>query len=158
MTTRNYDITSIGSNIEFGIDGPRIKNNSGAFDFRNAADNDYAVIRVKAPTIDNDAANKKYVVDNFSASNHTHAYQPSDAGLTSLAGLTYVSTAFVKYTGIDTFTLDTTTYLPSSTYTASDVLAKIKTVDGVGSGLDAEYLGGNLHTTVRKILNSVTTN
>jgi hypothetical protein len=41
---------------------------------------------------------------------HTHAYQPSDAGLTSLAGLTYTAAAFVKYTGADTFTLDTNTY------------------------------------------------
>ena len=32
--------------------------------------------------------------------------------------------------------------LNSSSYTASDVLTKIKTVDGTGSGLDAELLGG----------------
>jgi hypothetical protein len=39
--------------------------------------------------------------------------QAADAGLTSLAGLTYVSTAFVKMTGVDTFTLDTATYEPA---------------------------------------------
>lgn len=39
--------------------------------------------------------------------------------------------------------------LDSSSYTASDVLTKIKTVDGVGSGLDADLLDG---------LNSATTN
>jgi hypothetical protein len=39
--------------------------------------------------------------------------QNLDAGLTSLAGLVYASAAFVKYTGADTFTLDTTTYQPS---------------------------------------------
>jgi len=33
-------------------------------------------------------------------------------------------------------------YLLSSSYTAADVLAKIKTVDGVGSGLDADLLDG----------------
>jgi hypothetical protein len=33
-------------------------------------------------------------------------------------------------------------YLPSSSYTASDVLTKIKTVDGSGSGLDADLLDG----------------
>jgi len=33
--------------------------------------------------------------------------------------------------------------LNSSVYTASDVLSKIKTVDGTGSGLDADYLDGN---------------
>jgi hypothetical protein len=37
--------------------------------------------------------------------------QDADAGLTSLAGLTYASTSFVKMTGADTFTLDTNTYL-----------------------------------------------
>jgi hypothetical protein len=33
-------------------------------------------------------------------------------------------------------------YLASSSYTASDVLTKIKTVDGTGSGLDADLLDG----------------
>jgi hypothetical protein len=33
--------------------------------------------------------------------------------------------------------------LESSSYTASDVLSKIKTVDGTGSGLDADTLDGN---------------
>ena len=34
-------------------------------------------------------------------------------------------------------------YLASSSYTASDVLTKIKTVDGSGSGLDADLLDGS---------------
>ena len=38
--------------------------------------------------------------------------------------------------------VDSTTYLPSSSYSASDVLTKIKTVDGTGSGLDADLLDG----------------
>lgn len=33
-------------------------------------------------------------------------------------------------------------YLPKSSYTSTDVLAKIKTVDGAGSGLDADLLDG----------------
>ena len=40
-----------------------------------------------------------------------------------------------------TSTLDSR-YLLKSTYTAADVLAKIKTVDGAGSGLDADLLDG----------------
>jgi hypothetical protein len=36
--------------------------------------------------------------------------------------------------------------LESSSYTASDVLTKIKTVDGTGSGLDADLLDGNQAT------------
>jgi hypothetical protein len=48
-------------------------------------------------------------------------------------------------------------YLPSSSYTATDVLNKIKTVDGSGSGLDADLLDGynsdtiaNVNTIVRR--------
>ena len=44
-------------------------------------------------------------------------------------------------TGNYTATLDGR-YLLKSTYTASDVLAKLKTVDGAGSGLDADLLDG----------------
>lgn len=36
-----------------------------------------------------------------------------------------------------------TSKLDASTYTAADVLAKVKTVDGAGSGLDADTLDGN---------------
>ena len=39
------------------------------------------------------------------------------------------------------------TKLPSSSYTASDVLAKIRTVDGSGSGLDADLLDGKQSST-----------
>lgn len=50
------------------------------------------------------------------------AKQASDAGLTSLAGLTYTSLAFVKYSGSDTFTLDTNTYsLSTHTHTLDDL-------------------------------------
>ena len=44
-------------------------------------------------------------------------------------------------------------YLLKSTYTAADVLAKIKTVDGAGSGLDADLLDG---TQKSGLLTSVT--
>lgn len=42
----------------------------------------------------------------------------------------------------DSKTFDPSTKLNTSAYTAADVLTKIKTVDGVGSGLDAELLAG----------------
>ncbi|KKN32567.1 hypothetical protein LCGC14_0812470 [marine sediment metagenome] len=44
-----------------------------------------------------------------SASGHNHSgiYEPADAGLTSLAGLTYAAAAFVKMTGANTFALRT---------------------------------------------------
>ena len=41
--------------------------------------------------------------------------QPTHSNLTSLSGLTYVSSSFVKMTGANTFTLDTTTYEPTLT-------------------------------------------
>ena len=41
---------------------------------------------------------------------------------------------------------DLGSYLPSASYTAADVLTKIKTVDGSGSGLDADLLDGRTST------------
>lgn len=48
------------------------------------------------------------------------------------------SSQFLKADG----SLDSTSYLASSSYTAADVLAKILTVDGPGSGLNADLLDG----------------
>jgi hypothetical protein len=45
--------------------------------------------------------------------NTFNSKQPSSANLTSLSGLTYVSTSFVKMTSAGTFGLDTNTYLTS---------------------------------------------
>lgn len=47
------------------------------------------------------------------------------------------------------------TKLASSSYTAADVLAKIKTVDGAGSGLDADTLDGNTSSVFVKTVNGV---
>ena len=51
----------------------------------------------------------------------TNTYQASSTNLSSLAGLTYASTAFVKMTGANTFTLDTNMYL--TTVTAHNLLS-----------------------------------
>lgn len=48
------------------------------------------------------------------------------------------SSQFLKADG----SVDSNSYLLSSVYTASDVLNKLKTVDGAGSGLDADLLDG----------------
>ena len=48
------------------------------------------------------------------------------------------SSQFLKADG----SVDATAYLASSVYTASDILTKLKTVDGSGSGLDADMLDG----------------
>ena len=58
------------------------------------------------------------------------------------------ATSFVKTGGTATQFLkadgsvDSNSYLLSSAYTAADILTKIKTVDGAGSGLDADRLDG----------------
>lgn len=44
--------------------------------------------------------------------------------------------------GLGSNAYTSTAYLPSASYTASDVLAKLLTVDGSGSGLDADLLDG----------------
>jgi hypothetical protein len=54
-----------------------------------------------APTTDAMIANKKYVDDQVAN------YQPLDAGLTSLAGLTYASDSFIKVTAEDTYAIRT---------------------------------------------------
>lgn len=44
--------------------------------------------------------------------------------------------------GLGSNAYTSTSYLPSASYTAADVLAKLLTVDGAGSGLDADTLDG----------------
>ena len=48
--------------------------------------------------------------------------------------------------------------LPASSYTAADVLTKVKTVDGAGSGLDADTVDGLHSTDVVETSDGVTTN
>lgn len=66
--------------------------------------------------------------------------QPLDTGLTSLSSLSYISPAFVKMTGVDTFTLDTTVYEnianKSDSYTVSSSTTYASTkalVDGLAT-------------------------
>ena len=64
--------------------------------------------------------------------------------LNTLDGITATTTE-LNYTDGVTSNIQTQldTKLASASYTASDVLTKIKTVDGTGSGLDADTLDGN---------------
>lgn len=48
-----------------------------------------------------------------------------------------------------------TRYLQKSSYTASDILAKLKTVDGSGSGLDADLLDGYQATGLSRLLSYI---
>lgn len=67
-------------------------------------------------------------------------YQPKGNYLTSVPEK-YVTETELTAKGYAT-TTQVNTKLDSSAYTATDVLSKVKTVDGVGSGLDADLLDG----------------
>jgi DNA-binding FrmR family transcriptional regulator len=59
---------------------------------------------------------------------------------------TYANTTFSTVSNAEALATGIATKLDSSDYTASDVLTKIKTVDGAGSGLDADLLDGQTST------------
>ena len=67
-------------------------------------------------------------------------YQPKGNYLTSVPE-EYVTETELNAKGYAT-TTQVNAKLDSSAYTAADVLSKVKTVDGVGSGLDADLLDG----------------
>ena len=67
-------------------------------------------------------------------------YQPKGNYLTSVPE-EYVTETELNAKGYAT-TTQVNTKLDSSAYTATDVLSKVKTVDGVGCGLDADLLDG----------------
>ena len=60
--------------------------------------------------------------------------QAGHANLTSLAGLTYASTSFVKMTGANTFSLDTATYQPTDADVTSIANGITGIVKGAGNG------------------------
>jgi hypothetical protein len=60
----------------------------------------------------------------------------------SNSGTTYTAGTGITLTGTEFQLTDTNAKLNASDYTAADVLTKIKTVDGSGSGLDADTLDG----------------
>lgn len=116
-----------------------------------AGDNDTSIATTAFVTTAVAAA----VIDSIADTDTTHA--PSrNAVFDALAlkadlaspAFTGNPTAPTPATGDDDTSIATTafvkaqSYLPSSSYTAADVLTKIKTVDGASSGLDADLLDG----------------
>jgi hypothetical protein len=57
---KHFNIEGVGSNVQLGKGGPRVKNNAGAIEHRNAADNALVVARVATPVGNDDAVTKAY--------------------------------------------------------------------------------------------------
>lgn len=58
---KNFGLSGVGSTIQLGKAGPKLKNNSGAIEAKNAADNAFAVFRVGNPVGLDDAVNRRYI-------------------------------------------------------------------------------------------------
>jgi hypothetical protein len=61
MTSKHYELTGIGTNVELGKRGPRLKNSSGVIEHRNQADDGYVIVRGGHPVNDNDLVTKFYL-------------------------------------------------------------------------------------------------
>jgi hypothetical protein len=61
MASKHYELSGIDSNVEIGKRGPRVKDNSGAVEFRNQADDDFVVVRGADPVAANDFVTKRYM-------------------------------------------------------------------------------------------------
>lgn len=56
---KQYRLSGIGTLVELGKNGARIKNSSGVIEARNNADNAYAIMRVADPVGADDVVNKR---------------------------------------------------------------------------------------------------
>ena len=92
-------------------------------------------------------ATNTYVNSTFTSNNYVQGRFTSNNHITTRIGIratnTYVQGTFSSNNYLQA---QLGTKLNSSSYTASDVLTKIKTVDGAGSGLDADLLDGKTST------------
>ena len=92
-------------------------------------------------------ATNTYVNSTFTSNNYVQGRFTSNNYITTRIGIratnTYVQGTFSSNNYLQT---QLGTKLNSSSYTAADVLTKIKTVDGAGSGLDADLLDGKTST------------
>jgi len=63
MTSHNHGLIGINGNVEFGQDGPRVKDDASgaAMGIRNSADDAYIPLRVGSPLSEDDAVSKKYL-------------------------------------------------------------------------------------------------
>lgn len=140
----------------------------------------YGVVKIDGTTIKIDPATGKIYAIATGGVSSWNDLTDKPANLTALAALN--GTGLIRRNSDGTFTFDTSSYLTAITktmvenvltgnitththsqyllataYTAADVLSKMLTVDGTGSGLDADLLDG-LHATdfFKAVLNSTT--
>ena len=59
--TKNYGLTGVGTDVELGIDGPRIKVDGTAIAIRNTTDTGYAELKSGTPTTDESVVTKGYL-------------------------------------------------------------------------------------------------
>lgn len=59
--SKHYGVTGVSGNVELSKGGARLKNNSGAVEHRNSADDDFAIARGAHPVGDNDLVTKRYL-------------------------------------------------------------------------------------------------
>jgi len=63
MDEKRYSQKGLGSDVEFGKGGPRVKDSSGVVEHRDNADSAYAIVRGGTPVGDNDLTTKSWVED-----------------------------------------------------------------------------------------------
>ena len=120
VQTSKRIVDSAGVNVEFG-DSIHMNSNK--------------VTNMGEPTVSSDGATKNYV--------DTAITDLVDASPATLDTLNELAAALGDDANFSTtITNSIATKLNSADYTASDVLTKIKTVDGAASGLDADILDG----------------
>ncbi|MDB2315349.1 tail fiber domain-containing protein [bacterium] len=120
LQTSKRIVDSAGVNVEFG--NPIHMNSN-------------KLTNLAEPTVSTDGATKNYV--------DTAITNLVDASPTTLDTLNELAAALGDDENFSTtITTSIATKLNSADYTASDVLTKIKTVDGAASGLDADILDG----------------